>query len=308
MPREGFPTEQQAFRLWAKCLLAAIFWAAPVVVEAAPPLRVMSFNIRGDFQQGVASAKPNVWLSTNGAHRRDLVLCLIEKHDPDLLGVQEAFANQADAIAAKLTSHQSYGVGRDDGRLAGEQCTIYFRTERFEKSDSGVFWLCDTPDKPGAKHPDAACTRIATWVQLKDKAVDRKLLVLNTHWDHVSRKARRFAAEQIRQYLDQRDKQEAVILLGDLNAIEPSPPVQILLGKAGRAKQLFDTYREVHPSRREEEATSHGFKLRRKGSRIDYVLRSEGLMTKSASIVREDEPDEPISDHYPVTAVLEWKP
>ena len=296
-----------AGRTWG-CLLVALLLGSANIIVAAPPLRVVSFNIRGDFEHGVATSKPYVWLRTDGAHRRDLVLNAVQELDPDLLGVQEAYANQADEIAAALPKHASYGVGREDGKRAGEQCTIYFRRDRFEKIDSGTFWLCKTPEKPGSIYPGAACTRIASWVVLKDKAADRPLLVLNTHWDHVNAESHQWAAKQIREHIAEEKFPRASIVMGDFNAIEESTEIRSLLSPTDDANQLFDSYREIHPTREMNEATSHGFRLRRRGKRIDFIFHNGALVTKEASIVRMDRPGKPISDHFPVAAVLEWKP
>ena len=58
------------------------------------------------------------------------------------------------------------GVGRDDGKEAGEMTALYYRADRFERLDDGHFWLSEQPDQPGSKSWDTALTRMATWVKL----------------------------------------------------------------------------------------------------------------------------------------------
>lgn len=280
--------------------------APPIVVlilllaTAAPaePLAVMSFNIRGDFDGGVATDRLGGWLSTTGEHRRGLALGLVSRADPDLLGVQEAYRNQVDELAAALPNHAVYAVGRDDGAEAGEHCAIYYRRDRFERLDAGTFWLSNTPDKPST-FPGAACPRIASWLVLRDRTTpDAEYLVLNTHWDHVSNDARLHSAELIRQRLVGLSGGRPAIVMGDLNVPEESGPIQRLLGKG--PDRLIDSYRTVHHERSAEERTYHGFKGGREGSRIDYILHTARLRATEAAI----DWNERASDHYPVTAKL----
>lgn len=273
----------------------AVLLAAPASAE---PITVMSYNLRGDFDGGVATDKPTGWLSKTGDHRRDSVLRLVRQADPDLLGVQEAYRNQVDELADALPGHVVYAVGRDDGAAAGEHCAIYYRRDRFEQLDTGTFWLSKTPET-ASTFPGAACPRIASWVVLRDRREPAsELLVVNTHWDHVSNDARIHSAELIRERLAELAGGRPAIVMGDLNVPEESEPIRVLLGDG--TDRLIDSYRTVHPERASEERTHHGFKGGREGSRIDYILHTGGLHATEAAIVWESRP----SDHYPVTATL----
>ena len=48
--------------------------------------------------------------------------------------------------------YEVLGVGRDDGQEKGEMTALYFKCERFQKLESGHFWLSETPDIPGSKN------------------------------------------------------------------------------------------------------------------------------------------------------------
>lgn len=285
-----------------RMLLLLILMAIPTV-HAAEPLSAMTFNLRGDFDEGVPTDKPTAWLSTTGTNRRDISLELIREADPDLLGVQEAYQNQVAEIDAALASHDVYTVGRDDGREAGEHCAIYYRRERFEPVDEGTFWLSNDPEKPST-YPGAACPRIASWVVLRDRQNDRELLVLNTHWDHVSSEARRHSAEMIRERLAELRGKRPAIVMGDLNVGEEQPPIQKLLGSD--EDRLVDSYRTIYPEQAPNERSFHGFRGGEQGHRIDYLLTTTGFRATDAAIVRTDFNGVYPSDHYPVTAVLEW--
>ena len=120
---------------------------------AAEPVVVMSFNIR----YGTASDGENAW-----PHRRDRVIDCIRSADPDLLGTQETLAFQRDELATGLPGYACVSAGRDDGQDAGEMAALFYREARFERIDTGHFWLSPTPEVVGSKGWDAALPRIAS--------------------------------------------------------------------------------------------------------------------------------------------------
>lgn len=46
---------------------------------------------------------------------------------------------------------------------------IYWKKDKFDLQDKGVFWLSEEPNVPGSKSWDSACTRHAVWVKLLNK-------------------------------------------------------------------------------------------------------------------------------------------
>ena len=71
------------------------------------------------------------------------------RYRPDILGVQEARDLQIVDLREALPEFEFYGVGRDDGKTGGEYTGIFYRKDRFARSDGGSFWLSATPEKPG---------------------------------------------------------------------------------------------------------------------------------------------------------------
>lgn len=276
--------------------------ALGLTATAAEPLTVMSLNVRGDFDGGEPTDKRDGWLSNSGDHRRDQLLALVRDADPDLLGVQEAYRNQVDELDAALPGHDFYGVGRDDGVEAGEHCAVYYRRGRFERAGASTFWLSETPGEPST-YPGAACPRIASWVMLRDNDNGgRELILVNTHWDHVSAEARAHSGELIRKRLERFVAGLPAIVVGDMNATEGSEPLRRLRGDG----LLVDGYRTVFPERAENERTFHAFRGDTQGERIDYVLHTKDFVATDAAIVRTNSEGRYPSDHYPVTATLEF--
>lgn len=280
--------------------------AFPRAEDAVPELRVMTYNIRGDFDGGQATDNPGSWLAVEGRSRRDLVIEVIRGADPDILGVQEAYRNQMDDLRRALPGHDSYGVGRDDGVDAGEFSGIFFRSGRFTAEQRGTFWLSREPEDPGSKFPGAATVRIASWVVLRDAVAGHLVFTLNTHWDHVSQAAREAGATLIRRKLDRLPPTQAILVMGDLNADEDNPAFNRLVaaGAAPGSRSLIDSYRSAHPQRAFREATANGFVGQDFGTRIDHILHSDDVETLDSQIDRTDFNGRLPSDHFPVTSRL----
>ena len=116
-------------------------------------INAMSFNIRYDNP----GDKDNGW-----SNRKEMVAATIRFHKADIAGLQEALYHQVKDLEMLLPEYGWFGVGRDDGREAGEYSPVFYLKERFKILHQSTFWLSDTPEKPG-KAWDAACPRIATW-------------------------------------------------------------------------------------------------------------------------------------------------
>lgn len=92
-------------------------------------LKIATFNLRMD----TPSDGENAWF-----HRKDMVNDLIRFYGFDLFGTQEGFTHQLNDIL-RLSDYRFIGVGRDDGKDAGEHCAIFYRSDRFKVLDQGDF-------------------------------------------------------------------------------------------------------------------------------------------------------------------------
>lgn len=275
---------------------------APAPPPGAPPLRVMTFNVRF----GAANDGANRW-----ELRRDLLVRTILAYGPDLLGVQEALDFQADELKDALRDYAFHGAGREDGKCRGEFCPVYYRRDRFERLDAGNFWLSESPDVPGSRGWDAELPRMASWVKLRDRlaAEAGPLLFCNTHWDHAGKHARFESARLLRRRMRLILPAGPLVLVGDFNAREDDEEyAELLRSTHDDGPKLVDSYRKVHPDRITEEASFHGFKGGREGIRIDWVLHSEELAAVEACIDHTSRDGRYPSDHFPVTAMLVRRP
>ena len=255
------------------------------------PVNVMTFNVRYD--------NPDDSLN-NWKYRKDRVANAIRFYDADIVGTQEVLHNQMEDLRQRLPGYESIGVGREDGKEAGEYSALWYRADRFTAKESGWFWLSETPEVAGSKGWDGACERIATWAKLQDKLTGKELFVMNTHLDHVGVAARREGVKLVLDKIQELGGDLPVILTGDFNA-EPESDV---------IKQVTDTADPEHLTDARTVAdlvygpnwTFHDF-----GSipyehreRIDYIFVKNGLEVLKYGILAETEGNAYLSDHAPV--------
>ena len=225
----------------AALAVAVVFSATNVWAARATSFRVMSFNIRVGTD---SAADENSWKS-----RRETVVDVIKKSDPDLFGVQEAFPNQMDYLNAELPEYASIGVGRNDGKRKGEFSAIFYKKDEFELLDSGTFWLSETPDKPGSKGWDAAYARIATWGKFRFKKGKKlEFIYANTHFDHKGKVARLESAKLILNKFGEMVGGELPFFVsGDFNCDEKSDAYQTLTSALSDANYVAKTRKIAQP-------------------------------------------------------------
>ena len=265
-------------------------------------LNVLTFNIRF----GTADDGEDSWVNRN-----ELVFEVLRQTRPDIVGLQEALRFQLDEICARFPEYAEIGVGRDDGKTAGEYSAILYLRDRFVAVESGTFWFSDTPDQPGSKHWGNEIPRICTWARLQDKETGHDFLFFNVHLDHASPASREKSVTFLSRYIEEVRKNEPFVVTGDFNAGENNPAILYLKGKpaivdtkeevALPSFPLTDAYRVVHP-----EATAvgtfNGFTGMMTGDKIDYILVPDGIKVLDADIVHFQKGGHYPSDHFPVTA------
>ncbi len=271
--------------------------AAPSSGSFAALLRVMSSNVRF----GTAKDGPDAW---DSRHER-LRACWAEEK-ADLVGTQEMLPFQAEFLQQAFPDYVYVGRSRDLDNDQGEQCGIFYRRARFVELERGHFWLSETPDLPGSKGWDANLPRMVTWVKLYDREAAQPFVFVNTHFDHQGETARVRSAELLHRRLAPWLANDRVILTGDFNCGENSPPYTALLSDFTSAPALRDSYRVVHPEATGDEGTFNGFQGHRNGPRIDWILVTHEWHIEDAAIVRTDFAGRYPSDHFPVTATLRW--
>lgn len=177
--------------------------------HSVEPMEVVSFNVRYNSWNDIDGE--NRW-----ANRRDAVVRMVEQERPAALGLQEALIDQLLYLDSCLPQYRRVGVGRDDGREAGEFMAIYYDTTRLEVTGVDTRWLSDTPDVP-SKYEGAGCFRTVTVARFRDRQSGKPFAYLNTHLDHVSNDARVRGAQVIADIVANQLQDIPIVVGGDMN-------------------------------------------------------------------------------------------
>lgn len=311
-----------------KFFLLAMLFVATFQLNAQQ-LLVGSYNIR--YKNTNDSVNGNVWT------KRCQVICdQVNFMAPDIFGAQEVLHPQLQDMLKALDGYGYIGIGRDDGKQAGEYEAIFYKTDKLKLLDHGDFWLSETPDKPGLGW-DAACIRLCTWgkfaiidpesdthggfLNLRRQKKDRRVIYFfNLHMDHVGVVARREAAKLVVSKVKEIAQGAPVFITGDFN-VDQDNEIYSIFTQSGILKDSYDAAR----IRFAENGTFNAFKTEYyTTSRIDHVfvspetyVESYGVLTNSywtpdeidETLKSSDAPQEITfdnyirrnpSDHYPV--------
>ncbi len=257
-------------------------------------LNVMSFNIRYDNPEDGEN---------NWQYRKDVAAEIVHKYDIDLLGTQEVLVNQLIDLEERLSDYSSIGVGREDGIHQGEHSSIFYKKEKFEKIDSGDFWLSDTPDIVSVGW-DAVLERIASWVKLKDKNTGIEFLFMNVHLDHVGKEARNNSIDLLLEKTKEYGDNLPVILTGDFNARPTSEIIQKMVNSEN--EYYLKDSRSIATVVEGAEGTFHDFKEEpnHPEGRIDYIFVNNKIEVSKYLSIDKKLNGIFLSDHVPIFAEI----
>ncbi len=274
-----------------------MFLAGPgtgqVLAQRSQQMAVMTFNIRFDNPEDGINAWPQ---------RRSAVIDMLQKEKVSIVGVQEALVNQLQDIKQGLPGFTWFGHGRDDGKTKGELSAIFYDSTCFEWIEGKTFWLSPTPDAPGVKGWDAACPRIVTWVNLKNKETGTRLYIINTHLDHMGELARRNSAVILSRLAQELSFKGPVIMMGDFNAGPESEVIKFIEENSS----LRDTYDKMEKKRTNTACTFSGFDGT-SCEHIDYIWISDKIQLMDYQIIENDLGNNRLSDHKPVKVLINFK-
>lgn len=255
-------------------------------------LKVESFNLRYDNPNDGINAWPQ---------RQQRVLAHLLKEQADVVGMQEVLAHQLDWLDHHLPDYAFVGVGRDDGKRGGEFVPLLYNTKTLNILDNGYFWLSETPNIAGSIGWLAKLPRVVTWAKFSYH--NDVFFVFNAHFSHVSDLARQKSAEFLVRYIPTIAKGAPVILLGDLNTLDSEPAYNTIIAEP--QLQFIDSAL-VNPQ--QAASTFNGFGQETEHKRIDYIFVSKGLSSSQYTTHQIREAERYISDHYPISTQILFKP
>ena len=272
-------------RILLVSLLHVVLITQTNFAQKTDPITVATYNLRyKNKNDGV-----NAW-----ENRKENVKALVRFHEFDIFGTQEALREQLNDVA-ELKDFAFIGVGRDDGKEAGEHSAIFYRKDRFKIVQSGNFWLSETPDKPGKGWDAVCCNRICSWGKFNDLKTKKEFYFFSVHFDHQGVEARRQSGKLMVAKIREIAKSEPVIMVGDLNSTPETEQVQMI------QTLLSDAHNVTNAPPYGPEGTFNSFKFDAPmDKRIDYIFVSKQFDVLKYGVLTDAKEQRYPSDHQPV--------
>lgn len=266
-------------------LLLCCLLSTAAVAQQEATLTLATYNVRMDIAKDGANAWP---------HRKEMVRDLIRYHGFDVFATQEALPNQVDYLAG-MEEYAHVGVGRDDGKRAGEHSAIFFLRDRFELLRSGDFWLSETPERPSKGWDATCCNRIVSWAELRDRRGGLRFVFFSAHFDHEGVVARRESARLVLAKMREIARDLPVVVAGDFNSTPDTEQMATMRSVLRDAREVsaVPPYGPV--------GTFNGFRLDAPlDRRIDYLFVSPHVSVLRYAALTDSRHGRFPSDHLPV--------
>ena len=242
----------------------------------AQTLRIATYNLR--YSNAGDSANGNGW-----GQRYPVIAKLILFHNWDIFGTQEGKQNQLVDLKDSLPGYNYIGIGRDDGKEAGEHSAIFYKTDKFSLLTKGNFWLSTITDRPN-KGWDAVLPRICSWGEFKEKKTGFTFYFFNLHMDHVGVIARAESAKLVLAKIKEMTGGKPTILTGDFN-VDQTSESYTLINTSGILKDAY----ELSPVVYALNGTFNSFSSNSKtSSRIDHIFLSKDFKVKRYGILTDN--------------------
>lgn len=253
-----------------------------IEAKTGSEISIISANVR--------TYSPTDFFKRSWFYRADLLVETLAANTPDIIGFQEVTPVHYRYLKDALPQFESEIAYRDK-KLLSEGCPIFYAKEKFTLLDKGSFWLSETPETM-SKDWGAKCYRICSFVILQNKADGKKLVVFNTHLDHVSDEARIKGIGVVLEKIKQFGSLPSIIM-GDFNATEESETY-----RAATESFLDAKYQTENTM---SGATYQGFGESLNSENIDYFMISKtGINVHAYKIIRDTCDGVYTSDHFPI--------
>lgn len=264
-------------------------------------LRVMNFNICcGDDPGG-----------NTVAERAPRVERIIEKYDPDIIGLQEYTPIWAAIIGQRLGS--SYDIfNKYRAKESSESVPVLWKKDKFGCLKKGYFWLSNTPDTESKGWDELFdCFRICEYAVLREKNGGACFTHMNTHFG-FGNKGQVSSARLIYE----RSKQISAfptVVTGDFNmSAETSGYREMTKYFTDVNAATAQNYDETFHNYGIDNAELSGIfpELNTKGRsvlHIDHCFAGEGVTALDQQIIKDMPGGGFPSDHYALLSIVEIK-
>jgi endonuclease/exonuclease/phosphatase family metal-dependent hydrolase len=299
---------------WVACFTLLSYTTAD-----AQKITVGTYNVRYDNKGDVE--KGNDW-----KQRYPVIAGMVRFHGFDIFGTQEGLQHQLEDLKGSLPGFTFIGVGRDDGKEAGEHSAIFYNTQKFKLLENGNFWLSTITDRPN-KGWDAVLPRICSWGKFQEIKTGFTFYFFNLHMDHVGVQARAESSKLVLAKVKAMAGNIPTILTGDFN-VDQHNESYALINNSGLLKDAYETadfrfvlngtFNSFNPDGKTDSRIDHifltkQFKVEKYGVLTDtYRSKDENSGTANTDnfpkevSMQKYTAREP-SDHFPVMIVVAYK-
>lgn len=253
------------------------------------PLTIMTFNIQ----------MTDDYYSLN---KKYLVRDIIINNNVDIIGIQEFQIEAVRDLQELLPDFEWFGVGRDDGKIAGEMGPVFYNKIILELIEEKTFWLSEWPDVPGSKSWNTQNTRMVTWGRFRIRETGEIFYLFNTHFDHISVEARENSSRMLLERSTTIAGDKPVVITGDFNFTESSQAYRILLAENQEYVKLYDAKYKSETASFGPAGTYNGYSNPNPVSKIDFIFVNPFIKVATHGVIDDRPNGNWISDHYPVVS------
>lgn len=234
--------------------------------------------------------------------RRELLVEVVERFAPSILGTQEGTPRQLEYLKSTLPRYEMNKPYRPSDATC-QYPTLFYLKDRFRFKEGAEFWLSKTPRIHRSKDWDSAFPRMLSYALLEDLKTGRNLWASVTHLDNIGTLAREEQAAIIAEWM-RKNAAYPRILMGDFNDMPGSEPHRILTAPG---IGLYDSWQILKRCEDKQSMTHHDFYGIPKNCRMDWILVSPHFRVLDACIIRDHSKGRYPSDHFPYAAYLDWE-
>ncbi|MBQ7034299.1 MAG: hypothetical protein IJN34_01025 [Clostridia bacterium] len=142
---------------------------------------------------------------------------LVEKMDPDIMGLQEVGETWIPFLEEDYPEYELIYHWRWPGK-SHESTPVMYKKSKYTEIRRGYFWLSETPNKPSSSYVPDSLARICVWVTLKDKETGVRFNIYSTHFGLGEGAAVVGAGNQMAELFESQKNGTYSIMMGDLNS------------------------------------------------------------------------------------------
>ena len=184
---------------------------------------------------------------------------------------------------------------RDKINKANHNNVIFYKRDRLELLDSGVFWLSETPEKESCGW-SAQYPRNCNWGKFKDKKTGKVFFYFNTHFHHIGDNIKHESAKLMVKKIKEIAGNTTFFFSGDLNATKESDTI----AEIKKSGFIFDALERCKTKLYGATWTLNRGYSGEKSTWIDWVFVSNDVVIEKFAVFADCINGVWLSDHFPL--------